>query len=179
MPWLSISYLAEITGVTTRTVRKRCEGLETRQGDKNATCYNSLEALPKILGIGEKPKIGRAEPESETEALALSREQALFTREKRIAAEIANARDAGELLPMTVMQWTLERITTEIRSIFESIPMNVKRAAPDLPASVIDKIKREVIKGQNAAADYRVDIEAVPEELWHVSSGRSRTTPTA
>jgi len=48
MTWISISQLAELTGTSTRTVRKRCEGLKCRAGEKNAKLYDSRQALPLI-----------------------------------------------------------------------------------------------------------------------------------
>ena len=51
MTWVSISKLAELTGSSTRTVRSRCESLDSRVGKKNAKLYDSKRALPFIYRL--------------------------------------------------------------------------------------------------------------------------------
>lgn len=87
------------------------------------------------------------------------REKLLLTREQRIGQELKNAQTRRELAPVGLIEWTLSRIGGQIAAHLESIPLNVKKRNPGLPARAIEDVKREVVKAQNMAARVTVDLD--------------------
>lgn len=70
MTWFSTIELAEMCGKSTRTIKKKCEGLKTRKGAHNAIMYDSTEALPRIFSEGddyatEKTRLTKAQANHE------------------------------------------------------------------------------------------------------------------
>ena len=121
MSWQSISSLAELCGVATRTVRKRCEGLPERQGDKNAICYESTQALPRILGIAggdEDAALGSFEAE-----------RTRLTKAQADKTEIEVAVLRAELIPAAVVERVQGQMISNTRSRVLSLPV---KAAPIL-----------------------------------------------
>lgn len=113
----------------------------------------------KALDLSEMARwrIGRdAKDDSTTEA---EREKILLTREQRIGQELKNAQTRRELAPVSVIEWTLSKVGSQIAAILESVPMKVKKLLPKLSAAEIEHIRREVIKAQNAAARVTVDLD--------------------
>lgn len=97
MPMLTMTQIAELTGTSWRTVRKRCELLPGVPGPKNATLYDSRTALLAVLdsrsGDGsdleyERIRLTRAQA-------ALTELQVIRLRETLLPAElVAQAQNA-------------------------------------------------------------------------------------
>lgn len=90
----SISELAEMTGCSTRTVRRRCEGLPTQPGPKNSILFESAPALDKIYGGGsrseldkERTRLARAQAEKTEIEVEVMRDN-LVTHE-RVEREVS------------------------------------------------------------------------------------------
>ena len=82
MPWIPTIQLAELTGSTVRTVKKRCDGLERRKGPKGAILFDSKQALPLIYQLDEDDK-----PDPTKENALLSRERRKKTCVERMVLE--------------------------------------------------------------------------------------------
>lgn len=74
-------------------------------------------------------------------------------------SELDLAQKNRELAPIAVIEWTLNRIGSQIAAILETIPGKVKRRLPSLSAAEIEIIKREIVKAQNMAARVTVDLD--------------------
>ena len=106
------------------------------------------------------------------------KEKLLLTREQRIGQELKNAQTRRELAPVSVIDWTLSKVGSQIAAILESIPMKVKKLLPKLTAAEIEHVRREVIKAQNAAARVTVDLdeyyERDPDGNREIDPGRTK-----
>jgi hypothetical protein len=132
--WISISQLSDLTGASARTVKKRCEKLERRPGDKNAILLDSKQALPLIYQLDEDDK-----PDPQKENALLSRERRKKTRHERKVME-------GGFVSLNGLEQELTRIVMAVRSHFLAIP---NKAAPEVFAcdsvsDVAEKIQMHV-----------------------------------
>ncbi len=145
---LTINQLAELTGSTNRTVKKRLAEVAPVRVSANASYYSPREALPAIF-LGDP---------SANDSRDLTRERARLAREQADATALKNAQARNELAPVDLIRWTLNRVGTRIVAILDTIPGNVKRRVPHLSAAHVELIKREVVKAQNAAARIEIDL---------------------
>ncbi len=83
-------------------------------------------------------------------------EEALKIREDRIARQLKNAKTLREQAPIEVMERALAEANSGVSAILTSLPLNIKRRHPTLPAAVIREIERELVKAQNMMADVKL-----------------------
>lgn len=119
MPLLSTSYLATITGASKATVNKRCEQLERHPGPNNSVCYESREALPLILGVGdERPHIAR------------DRELARLNRHRADLAEMDSQERKGDLVPIADVERVLGAVISVVRTRLMALPTRLSGELP-------------------------------------------------
>jgi phage terminase Nu1 subunit (DNA packaging protein) len=99
-------------------------------------------------------------------------EKMLLIREQRIAQQMKNDVSRRELLPASLISWTLSKVGAQISSILDAIPLKVKTIAPRLTATEIGAIRREIVKCQNAAASVGVDVD----EFYGVNPAANEVT---
>ncbi len=119
MTWESISKLAELCGVSTRTVKKRCEGLPERAGEKNAICFESTAALPRILGVISD------DPDAQVGSFEIERTRLTKAQADKTEIEVAVLR--AELIPAAVVERVQGQMISNTRSRVLSLPV---KAAP-------------------------------------------------
>lgn len=85
----SINQMAEWTGFDRRTIKRKLSDLDHIDGPSRAHLFDSEAALPLLYGGG-----------TDGERLDASQERAALDRERRRAAEMANAKAAGEVIPV-------------------------------------------------------------------------------
>ena len=73
------------------------------------------------------------------------------------AQEIKNQVAKKELAPLSLLESALMRWAESTASIFESIPIKLKRKHPDLTARKLTEIKKELAKARNEMAKVQVD----------------------
>lgn len=71
--------------------------------------------------------------------------------------DLQNAITRRELVPAGVLVELVSGIAAQVGVIFEALPGKVRREVPDLPASALDAIARELAKGRNAVADMKIE----------------------
>ena len=88
-------------------------------------------------------------------------EKLRLTRAQADGQEIKNEIARGKTVPIEIIQIVLSRIAGEAAGELDSIPLNVKRKHPQLDGQVIDDIKRQCVKAQNAIARCDEILDAV------------------
>lgn len=111
--------------------------------------------------MNDAAKAGKKQADGDSTSLLVQGEleKVLLTREQRIGQELKNAQTRREVAPVAVIEWALSRIGGQIAAHLESIPLNVKKLNPSLPARAIEDVKREVVKAQNMAARVTVNLD--------------------
>jgi len=141
MSWISISRLSELTGASTRTVNKRCAGLERRKGKKNAILFDSKQALPLIYQLDEDDK-----PDPTKENALLSRERRLKTRVERMVLE-------GGLVPAAEVVNFCYDMAATIRNKILAIVPKLRNKYPHIDAEILSDIDEDLREALTELAD--------------------------
>lgn len=152
------------------------------QADMAASCDKSLSAFQK-WNVEPVEKIGRNvfyavadvlenrlndqevrfqkhAPSDMAEMIQAEREEKLLlTKAQREGQELKNSQLRKELAPVSIIEWTLGKVGSQIAAILDSLPLQIKKRCPKLTASGIEVIRREIVKAQNIAATVQVDYE--------------------
>lgn len=106
---------------------------------------NRLDSLQEKINQGISP----GDPESiEYQRLRLTKEQA-------DNLELKNEMARAKVIPIDLFTEILSRVAGEIAGIIDTLPLQIKRKHPGLETAVIEGIKWQCVKAQNAMA--RVD----------------------
>lgn len=111
---LSLSQLEALTGRTSRTIRKRLEGLEPIAQDGKTVWFSAREALPRIYQEG---------------ALDLSAERARLAKEQADAQELKNAQARRELVPAGETEELIIGLFSAVRARLLAVPTKAAQAA--------------------------------------------------
>lgn len=150
--WLNQTDAAISSGVSVQAFLKW--RVEPIYRSSKGVYYDVSCILQNRLANAERVKQKRAGKESD-----YGKEKARLTREQADSAEIKNAKARGELASIEVIEMTIGKVTAQMSSILETIPMQVKRRAPHLTATDVEIIKREITRIQNIAAEVTVDFD--------------------
>ena len=152
MSWISTIELAEMVGKAPRTVKKKCDGLETRKGKGNSILYNTVEALPRIY----------EQDDYATEKTRLTRAQAMHE-------ELRVKEKEGILVDINEIESLLADKFLAFRSGLLSFPTRVAPVvmSADTMKEVEDYARDFVYKLLNdlAAGIYEGDLQELPATL--------------
>lgn len=145
----SVSWISEKTGFTRETIVKRLKNanVESIPGPKMATMYETKTAFPVLYGQAEGGEQG-ALMKARTENLDAD------TRLKAIKEQEL----LGQLAPISVLEWALSSICSQIGATLETLPAKLKRRLPQLNAADLEIIRKEIAKTRNSAAAVRLDL---------------------
>lgn len=82
----------------------------------------------------------------------LATERAALARAQRLRIEMDLAQRRGELAPVGAMEMVLAKVGVKVGKILETIPAQIRRRVPGIPAEVIEAIDGDIAKCQNMAA---------------------------
>lgn len=82
----------------------------------------------------------------------LATERAALARAQRLRIEMDIAQRRGELAPVGAMEMVLARVGVKVGKILDTIPPQIRRRVPDIPAEVIEAIDSDIAKCRNMAA---------------------------
>ena len=85
------------------------------------------------------------------------RERARLTKAQADAQELKNEIARKEVAPVKMLEWALSEVALMAKNTFESIPLKIKNRVPQLKASEVEIIKREIVKVQNGFANCQID----------------------
>ncbi len=135
--------LSELTGRTRRTVKAGLKNLKPVRKEGRSYLYESSDALPLIFDIDMEDS-----PVAEKARLDKLRADEIEHRLQLAKSEVA---------PIAILEDALLRISEQICSILDSLPLRIKKRVPKLTAREIENIRREIVKAQNAASESKLD----------------------
>ena len=68
------------------------------------------------------------------------------------AQELKNERERGDVIDTAFCIYVLSKLASQISSIMDSLPLAMTRKFPDMKPSMLDGLKKEVIRACNACA---------------------------
>ena len=161
--YLSMSQLAEVTGVDRRTVKSRLAQVEPYKRDGKAIIYDATQALPYVMGFGEQT------------ATSIDREikQAELRRELASAEKIEmdNARARGELVSQEDVCRIHGKEITYVRAAILSMPSKLAKPTaleedPNVTHSLIQQEVDEVLNHIQADTNLEIEPEEVDEKYF-------------
>lgn len=93
------------------------------------------------------------------DVIDVDRERALNLRADTRLKELKEQQMRGELAPVELLTSALGNLASQVSAILETIPGKLKRSLPQLTATDLDVVKREIVKCLNACADIELGIE--------------------
>ncbi|HGI8192846.1 TPA: terminase small subunit [Citrobacter freundii] len=69
------------------------------------------------------------------------------------AQELKNARETGEVIDTAFATYALAKLSGEVGSIMDSLPLAISRKYPEMEKRYLDAIKTEVSRAMNCAAN--------------------------
>jgi len=90
------------------------------------------------------------------------KEDYLLTRERRIGQQQKNELNSRLVVPVEFAIYSLSKLSAQLATIFDTLPLAMKRKHPDLEARHIDTLTRELAKARNAASSLG---ESIPGQL--------------
>lgn len=94
----------------------------------------------------------------------LDYEKLRLTKAQADNMEIKNQISRGEVAPIELIEKVITSSSAEASGILDSLPLMVKRKHPELSSQIIESIKRQVVKAQNAIARSDSAIEPILQE---------------
>lgn len=140
-------FYARLFNVTERRVQQLAkEGIIPRAGRGKYPLIGTIQGYVKFLQDRAAAHSFEAAPGD------IQAERIRLTRAQADAQELKNAITQKKLVPVEFAAYAVGGSAAQIASIFDTIPMTMKRRHPELEARHIDSITREVSKARNHAA---------------------------
>jgi len=98
-----------------------------------------------------KPEAPAPEGDEDT-AASLERERLRLTAAQAEGQELKNEITKRKSVPTEFATFVLSRLSAEIGSILDTLPLTLKRRHPDLEVRHIESVQRELAKARNRAA---------------------------
>lgn len=86
-----------------------------------------------------------------------------LTNAQADAQELKNARETGEVIDTAFATYALAKLSGEVGSIMDSLPLVISRKYPGMEKRYLDAIKAEVSRAMNRAANLADSIPAMAE----------------
>ncbi|MGX9996665.1 terminase small subunit [Vibrio sp. JZG120] len=109
----------------------------------NRVSHEIEKYQPKILETNSDDFDGKS---IEYERLRLTKAQA-------DGQELKNAKERREVIEAEFNIFCLSKVSAEVASILDTVPLSFKRRFPELEAKHIEHLRRDLVKAQNIAAD--------------------------
>lgn len=153
--WMTAKTMADACQIDFRTFKKL--GVEPVQKGKKGQSH--WYAFGDVMRAWHSYQLSQhvlaGDEEDEHGSIDIKREAALKVRAEREGIEIKNNVLRESYVPVDVMQDVLGSLAMTIDGVLSTIPLNIKRANPELGADVLRGIEKQVIEAQNKLAEIR------------------------
>lgn len=145
----TVTDLAEENDFTFKTIKSRIKaaGLEPVKVEGRRIFYDSAAANKAIWG----------RLINNDEDLILEKERALLTIEQRKKLERENKLADGQVAPIEIISEVLARVSKQIASTLDALPLTLKKRNPNLGYKDIELVRKEIAKCRNMAVKAAVD----------------------
>jgi len=155
--WLNKSEMAASLGISVQAFDKwRVEPVE-RIGRE--AFYTSRSVVDNRLAHAERTRQPDEDEEDGGTDARLQQERLRLTAAQAEGQELKNEVTKRNLVPVEFATFALSRLSAEVASILDTLPLTIKRKHPDIETRQMDTLHRELAKARNQAAtlDERLD----------------------
>ncbi len=145
----SYNQLAELTGMSYRTIKKKISaaGIEPEKGKGNTYLFDSKTVLPVLYKTKES-----------LDELDLQEERAKLAREQTRAKKRENDIEDGLVAPVSLLTDALTKTCSQLIPVLDALPMEMKRRNPRLQGHDILLVKKSIAKCRNTMATMEIDL---------------------
>lgn len=151
--WLNKNQMAASLGITVQAFDKWKVESVAKIGRENfydvRTVLNNRLALAEQKSSGPDQTAG-IDPLIEYKLMV---ERQGLTAAQRIAQEIKNKVSERENAPVAFMVFAFSKVSAQIGSLLDTIPLKLKRKHPDIDVRHIESLQREIALARNLAAE--------------------------
>lgn len=116
------------------------------------TFYTVADVVANRIANERKKAVQDPDDDESSTDAELMAERIRLTRAQAEAQELKNERTKRLVVPCEFITFVLSKISVQIASILDSIPLTIKRKFPEMEQYQIDAVKGEIIKAMNVAA---------------------------
>lgn len=151
--------LCDVIGLHSNTVTDyRKQGMpveiEGLRGKPNQ--YDTVKVFDWLLQKRIAELVGEKTDGEVIEYIDKEREQARLYKGQADSVEIKNKIARAELAPIEILEYAEADRGAQMGSILEALPIQLKRRCPELSASAITMVEKEIARTRNICADVRV-----------------------
>ena len=161
--WLNKSQMSLSLGISVQAFDKW--GVKPIQKIGRESFYTVRDVLDNRLAHAEQKT--NPDPIDATPG-TIEYERLRLTREQADQLELKNELSRAKVVPIDLFTAVLSHIAGEAAGILDTTPLQIKRKHPELETPVIESIKWQITKAQNAIARVDSVVDQIIED--HVSS---------
>ncbi|WP_445005471.1 terminase small subunit [Halomonas mongoliensis] len=94
-----------------------------------------------------------------------------LTRARAESQELKNDRDARRVVPVEFAIYALSGTASQIATIFDTLPLTIRRKHPELAQRYLQSFDREVTKARNVAAELPEKLPTLLDGYWQHLEG--------
>lgn len=150
--WLNKSEMAASLGISVQAFDKW--GVKPTERIGREAFYDARSVVANRLALQEQ----KHQPDGDLDGvdplieMKLAQERLRLTAAQAEGQELKNDIAHRRTVPTEFATFVLSRLTAEISSILDTLPMTLKRRHPDLEVRHIDTVQRELAKARNRGA---------------------------
>lgn len=145
--WLNKSQMAASLGISAQAFDKW--GVKPVAKIGRETFYEAWAVVENRLANFEE-RNNQGNPDMDPDTIDYQRFR--LTREQADAQQIKNEQARARLVPIDLLTAILSKVAGEWAGLGDTLPLAIKRKHPELDSAVIENIKWECVKMQNAVA---------------------------
>lgn len=93
-------------------------------------------------------------------------EDYLLTKERRIQLQLKNEVTARKQVPTQFAIFALSKLSAQIASILDGLPLTMQRKHPDLEPRHLDSFTKEIAEARNKAASLGSELPGIADEFF-------------
>jgi|SRR5690554_158319 len=174
--WLNRKQMAASLGISVTAFDKW--GIEPIARIGREVFFDCRSVLNAKLAEAEAKQQPQQPDEIDGEALdpllsyRKEQEEYKLLKARREAQELRNDRDARRVVPVEFAIYALTGTASQIATIFDTLPLTIRRKHPELAQRYLTSFEREVTKARNAAAELPEKIPDLLDGYWQHLEGK-------
>lgn len=148
--WLTQSQMADACGVSVQAFQRW--GIEPIAKCGRSKYYLVSDVIDNRVELMTK-NTNPAPQDFNPELVKPELETALLKQEQRRNMALRNDILERRLAPVELQAHVIGKVMAAVGSLFDALPLEIKRRNPEIPTSVIESIKSAVVTAQNNAAE--------------------------
>lgn len=146
--WLNRTQMAASLGISTQAFEKW--GVRPVKRIGRETFYTCSDVVQNRIANWEEKNNKLAPVDGDSDSLDFQRLR--LTKEQADNMELKNEQARAKLIPIALLTEIIARVAGEWSTLVDALPLNIKRKHPTLESMIVEDVKRQCVKMQNAVS---------------------------